>query len=130
MLQERAKQYYDQDYNCAETILRAANDEYQLGLDEAALRLAAGFGGGMGCGQTCGALCGGVCAISAALVENRAHVTPELRAKTTKLVAAFRRILGDTQCKILVQKYKTPETRCWKTVELGCQALSEVMEEK
>ena len=49
MLQERAKQYYDQDYNCAETILRAANDEYQLGLDEAALRLAAGFGGGMGC---------------------------------------------------------------------------------
>ena len=78
----------------------------------------------------CGALCGGVCAISAALVENRAHVTPELRAKTTKLVAAFRRILGDTQCKILMQKYKTPETRCWKTVELGCQALSEVMEEK
>ena len=104
MLKERAKEYYNQNYNCAETIVRAANDEYHLGLTEEAIRMCGGFGGGMGCGKACGALCGGVCAISAALVEDRAHATPELRAKTTKLVAAFRRILGDTQCKNLMQK--------------------------
>ena len=32
MLKERAKEYYNQNYNCAETIVRAANDEYNLGL--------------------------------------------------------------------------------------------------
>jgi C_GCAxxG_C_C family probable redox protein len=130
MLKERAKKYYNENYNCAETILHAANDEYQLGLDNETIRLTAGFGGGMGCGQACGALCGGICAISAAIVEDRAHQTPELRGKTTKLVAAFNRILGDTQCKNLMPKYKTPETRCLQTVLLACDALSEVMEEK
>lgn len=130
MLKERAEKYYNENYNCAETILHAANDEYNLGLDDETIRLTAGFGGGMGCGQACGALCGGICAISAALVEDRAHTTPGLRAKTTKLVAAFNRILGDTQCKNLMRKYKTPEQRCLQTVLLGCEALSEVMEEK
>ena len=130
MLKERAEYYYTQNYNCAETILHAANDEYALGLDEETMRLVAGFGGGMGCGQACGALCGGVCVLSRALVDDRAHLTPELRGKTTKLVAAFRRILGDTQCKNLMPKYKTPENGCLETILLGCEALSEVMEEK
>ena len=131
MLKERAEKYYNEgNYNCAETILRAANDEYELGLDEASMKLVAGFGGGMGCGQACGALCGGICAISAAEVADKAHTAPELRGKTTKLVAAFRRILGDTQCKNLMGKYKKPDTRCLETVLLGCEALSEVMEKE
>lgn len=131
MLKERAERYYNEgNYNCAETILRAANDEYKLGLDEASMKLVAGFGGGMGCGQACGALCGGICAISAAEVADRAHTTPALRPKTAKLVAAFRRILGDTQCKNLMVKYKKPDTRCLETVLLGCEALAEVMEEE
>lgn len=38
----------EEDLNCAEKILYAANREYNLGLDKSALKLAAGFGGGMG----------------------------------------------------------------------------------
>ena len=34
MLRETAKKYYlEQNYNCAESVLRAANEEYGLGLD-------------------------------------------------------------------------------------------------
>lgn len=129
MLKERATEYYNNDnYNCAETVIRAANDEYQLGLSEDAMRLCGGFGGGMGCGQACGALCGGISAISAQLIESKAHEAPELRGKCAELVAAFRRILGDTQCKNLMQKYKKPDTRCLETVLLGCEALESVME--
>ncbi|HIV69026.1 MAG TPA: C-GCAxxG-C-C family protein [Candidatus Butyricicoccus stercorigallinarum] len=128
MLKDRATEYYEKGYNCAETILRAANDEYQLGLTEDAMKLCGGFGAGMGCGKACGALCGGICAISAKLIETSAHETPELRAACTKLVAAFNRILGDTECKNLMQKYKKPDTRCLQTVLLGCEALESVME--
>ena len=57
MLREIANDFYmNQNYNCGECILRAANKAYDLGLDERALKLASGFGAGMGCGNTCGAL--------------------------------------------------------------------------
>jgi hypothetical protein len=47
MLVEKCKKYYDLEYNlnCAECMLYAANDEYNLGIDNAGLKLAAGFGG-------------------------------------------------------------------------------------
>ena len=128
MLKERAEAYYKQGYNCAETMIRAANDEYNLGLDDNAMKLTAGFGGGMGCGKACGALTGSACAISAKLVETKANQAPELRAKITALVAAFNRILGDTECKNLTIKYKNPECGCLKTVLLACEALEAAMQ--
>ena len=33
------RSYLEKDYNCAETILRAANEEYLLGLNEDSFRL-------------------------------------------------------------------------------------------
>ena len=127
MLKERATEYYNNGYNCAETIIRAANDEYRLGLTEEAMKLCGGFGGGMGCGKACGALCGGISAISAQLIDSKAHEAPELRAKCTQLVAAFNRILGDTECKNLKAKYHTG-SGCLETVLLGCEALDSLMQ--
>ena len=127
MLKERATEYYKKGYNCAETIIRAANAEYQLGLTEDAMKLCGGFGGGMGCCKACGALCGGISAISAKLIDTKAHETPELRADCTRLVAAFNRILGDTECKNLKAKYYSG-SGCLETVLLGCEALESVME--
>ncbi len=49
MLRKIANDFYmNQNYNCGECILRAANKAYDLGLDERALKLASGFGTGMG----------------------------------------------------------------------------------
>ena len=57
MLREIANDFYmNQNYNCGECILQAANKAYDLGLNERALKLASGFGAGMGCGNTCGTL--------------------------------------------------------------------------
>ena len=48
MNNHKLRRYYlEKDYNCAETILRAANEEYHLGLNEDSFRLVSGFGGGM-----------------------------------------------------------------------------------
>ena len=50
MMEERLYDYFiTRDYNCAETILRAANDQYGLGLREQDFKLVSAFGGGMGC---------------------------------------------------------------------------------
>ncbi|MFR9256758.1 MAG: C-GCAxxG-C-C family (seleno)protein [Merdibacter sp.] len=76
MLKEKAELYYLSGYNCAECMLHAANDVYALGLDEHAMRLAAGFGGGMQVGEVCGALTGAICAIASRYVETKAHDTP------------------------------------------------------
>ncbi len=58
-MKEKARNYFlEQDCNCAESVLRAANDTYQLGVSQEDITLVSAFGGGMGCGKTCGALCG------------------------------------------------------------------------
>ena len=79
MLKERARIYYqEKDYNCAEAIIRAANDEYALGINEAGLKAFGGFGGGMQCGSICGAVCGGIGAISTKEIETCAHQTEDV----------------------------------------------------
>ena len=64
-LRERAGYYYyTLDKGCAEAILLAANEVYELGLTEADAALFAGFRTGMGCGSTCGSLTGAVGVLS------------------------------------------------------------------
>ena len=49
MLKERILHYYtDLGMNCAVFVVRGANDEYGLGLDEKSIKLFVGYGGGMG----------------------------------------------------------------------------------
>jgi C_GCAxxG_C_C family probable redox protein len=56
-VKQLAGQHFREGYNCAEAILRAFNVTLNLGLDDNALKLAAGFGGGIGhSGCVCGAL--------------------------------------------------------------------------
>ena len=48
MLQEHAKHFYlDDNCNCAEAVLLAANAEYGLGLPDDAVKLVGGFGAGI-----------------------------------------------------------------------------------
>lgn len=126
MLKERAAAYYlEQDYNCAEAVLRAANDEYRLGLDEKAMKLAGGFGGGLGCGETCGALCGAVAALSAAMIEVRAHATPGLKEACAAYVAKFRETLGSLDCRDIKERYREEGRRCARAVEAAASLLEE-----
>ena len=64
MLKEQAARWYLNGYNCAECIIHAANEQWQLGMSEADMRMVSGFGGGMQCGDVCGALSAAICVIS------------------------------------------------------------------
>lgn len=45
MLKEQAARWYLNGYNCAECIIHAANEQWQLGMSEADMRMVSGFGG-------------------------------------------------------------------------------------
>lgn len=130
MLRDLAKHYYqDEDYNCAESILRAANDMYELHIDKEAMKLVSGFGAGMGCGHTCGALSGCIAAVSKYLVEGRAHATEGFREDCGRLTEAFQQQLGSLLCEELKAKYKKEDTHCLETVERAADVLEQYMKE-
>ena len=129
MLADIAQRYYlEGDYNCAESVLLAANEAYGLGLDpECCYRLVSAFGGGMGCVVVCGALSGGMAALGQAAVTGRAHTTEGFKALCTGCVRDFTDTLGGRDCAQLKPKYFSRETKCLKTVRLACDVLERQM---
>ena len=131
MLADIAERYYlEGDYNCAESVLLAANEAYGFGLpQDTCCRLMSAFGAGMGCGVVCGALSGGISALGYAAVDGRAHATKGFRDLCTRYVQSFQAKLGGRDCAQLKPVLFSKETRCLKTVRLAAQVLEEQMEQ-
>ena len=126
-LKERAGYYYGTlDKSCAEGILLAANEIYDLGLTEGEISLFAGFRTGMGCGSTCGALAGAIGVLSKMYGQRG-----DFKELCGKFVAAFEKELdcGAIDCATLAARYKTPEKRCVAAVELTAQALEKFIDQ-
>ena len=94
MLKEQAARWYLNGYNCAECIIHAANEQWQLGMSEADMRMVSGFGGGMQCGDVCGALSAAICVISRMTVRDKAHDCPALQPLVQQMIADFERAAG------------------------------------
>ena len=122
-LKEKAGYYYfTLDKGCAEAILLAANEVYELGLTEAETGLFAGFRTGMGCGSTCGSLTGAI-----GVLSRKYAGRADLKELCARFVEAFERKLacGSTDCATLAARYKTETSRCRAAVELTAEALEE-----
>ena len=87
MLKEQAARWYLNGYNCAECIIHAANEQWQLGMSEADMRMVSGFGCGMQCGDVCGALSAAICVISRMTVRDKAHDCPALQPLVQQMIA-------------------------------------------
>ena len=118
------KEYYlGQNYNCAESILRSANDRLNLGLDEKALKMVAGCGGGFGSGGTCGTLCASIAVLSLLFVDKKAHETEGLREKCIEFYHRFESQWGSVDCRVIkAMNNRDDGSRCFITVE-ACEAL-------
>ncbi|MGN0976876.1 MAG: C-GCAxxG-C-C family (seleno)protein, partial [Faecousia sp.] len=126
MLKQKAAYYYGTlGKSCAEGILLAANDVYDLKLTEGEVQLFAGFRTGMGCGSTCGGLAGAIGVLSRMYGQRE-----DFKELCAKFVAAFEEKLacGTTDCATLEARYKTPEARCVAAVELTAEALAEFID--
>lgn len=119
------KYYLQLDYNCAESVLLAANETLGLGLGEEDYKLISAYGAGMGCGRTCGAVLVALGIMGKLMVSPRAHSTPDFGPKCQELVELLERELGSTVCAELKPIYKTEDRRCIATVEKVLGVLTE-----
>ena len=132
MLKEIALKYYhkDYDYNCAETILHAADEAYNMNLSKETYKVMAPFGGGLGVEDICGALSGAVAVIGILFTNERGHESPRVKELTVKLVEEFKSKLGTYNCRILKEKYKTEAERCSTMIVLAAETLEEIIEKE
>lgn len=127
MLEKIAKKYYhEKSYNCAESILLAANEYYHLNLKDNDFQLVTAFGGGLGCGRICGALTGGLAALGKIFIVEK-EIMHEL---STEFISNFEKKLETSVCTDLKEKYRSEEFHCLKTVELAANVLEDFISEK
>lgn len=123
------KFYLDGNYNCAETILRAANDYYGLELHDRDMIMVGAYGAGIQTGSTCGAVLGAVAVLSMKYIEAKAHESEDIKPVVQKLMRKFDEKFGSTLCKDIKAQVFTKEIRCQKTIEIACDILEETISE-
>lgn len=123
------KYYFDQNYNCAETILRAANEYYDLGLHDKDMILVGAYGAGIQSGNTCGAVLSVVAVLSLKYVEAKAHESEDIRPVVQKMMRKFNEKYGSILCKDIKPQSFKPEYRCQMTIETSCDILEETIAE-
>ncbi len=112
--EDRIQQIYDSGFNCAESVLKACQELYQLPGTEMVPKAASGFGGGIGRkGSVCGALSGGILALGLAMGRMDPHdaaARDRIYAKARELSERFEREFGTVLCANLTQcDLGTPE---------------------
>lgn len=132
MLKEAVKKYYNtqRDLNCAESIIYAANEVYDLRLSKETLRAMAGFGGGMAVEGFCGALTGGIAVLSIIFVKDRAHEGTLIKELTASFINRVEKELGSSNCKILKEKYRDDESKCSLIVDTAANILEAIIHEE
>lgn len=129
MLRDTALKYYriGYDLNCAETILYAANEEYNLGLSHETLKAVAGFGGGMAVEEVCGAAAGAVAVIGIMFTNQRAHESDRIKKLAGAFMKAFNEKLGTYSCRQLKKMYRTENERCSRMILDASDVLEEIV---
>ena len=102
---EKALSYFDNKFNCSQSVLTAFAEELGLTEDES-LRIATAFGGGMGRQQhTCGAVTGAAMALGLKYGKGKNDSDDKKMLtydKTVELFEEFTRLNGSTSCRTLL----------------------------
>ena len=115
MLIETVDKYYNKeiyDLNCAETMIYAGNEEYDMHLNQDTLKTMAAFGGGMAIESVCGAITGSLAIIGILFTKGQAHESDKVKLLTIEFIDKFKNKLNTINCRELKGKYKTEDIRC------------------
>lgn len=129
MLLDTVKKYYSTDYdlNCAETMIYAANEEYNMNLDKNTLKTMAAFGGGMAIESVCGVITGSIAALGILFTKERAHESDKVKNLTAEFFERFMERLGTNNCGKLKEKYRDDESRCSDMVYVAAEILDDIV---
>lgn len=106
---EERPQYH---INCAETMLMAANEEYNLGLDERFIKAVCPFGGGIQSEKTCGALLGAIAALGVMYAEEKPTSNDKMKEITKKYVEEFEKEFGALDCACIKANHRSETEGC------------------
>ena len=127
MLKELSEKYYSQfELNCAEAIIYAANECYDLNLEKETLKTMGGFGGGMAIESVCGAITGGIAVLGILFIKEKAHEGERMKQLTVELIHTVEEKMGTHNCKELKEKYRNEEVKC-KNVVMGVAEILEAI---
>lgn len=130
MLVEKARFHWkkEHDLNCAECIMYAANEEYNLNLSKETFKVMASFGGGMAIESICGAATGAIGIIGIMFTNERGHESPNVKALTKEFMNKFYDALGTYKCDELKAQYKKEdEQRCIIMIETAARILDDIV---
>ncbi|MDR5586259.1 MULTISPECIES: C-GCAxxG-C-C family (seleno)protein [Clostridium] len=131
MLKETAIKYWDDKYdlNCAECLIYASNEEYDLNLSDDALKTMAAFGGGMAIGDVCGVISGAIAVIGIMFTDVSGHRSPVVKEMTTDFINKFKNKLGSNNCIELRKEYRKSkkEGTCIVMVETAADILEGIV---
>lgn len=129
MLLDKVKKFYSEEYdlNCSETMLYAANEEYNLNLTKETFKIMAAFGGGMAVGSTCGVITGAISVFGLLFTEDRAHESDRVKLLTAEFIENFINECSTENCLKLKEKYRDEDTRCFKIIEKGAIILDTII---
>lgn len=129
MLRDTVKKYYSEKYNlnCSETMMYAANEEYNMELDKKTLKTMAAFGGGMGIESVCGVISGSLAVLGILFTKERSHESERIKLLGQEFFKRFEEKLGTITCKPLKEKYRNDEIRCSIIVDAAADVLDEMV---
>ncbi|QZY54451.1 C-GCAxxG-C-C family (seleno)protein [Crassaminicella profunda] len=130
MFIEIIKKYRDKtkyDLSCSETIIYAANEAYDLNLDQKTFRAMAPFSGGMWVEEVCGAISGALAVLGILFTNNVAHESDYLKELTLEFFEKFEKKLGSINCTKLKEMHRTEEEGCNKVIYIAGEILDEII---
>lgn len=106
-MENKALDYYRNGFNCAQSILKACNEDLKLtNNEEELLKSAMGLGTGMFVGETCGAVTGAIMALSLKLGSSEASDRENMR-KVFKQIKIFETNFKEKNCTMNFKELKT-----------------------
>ncbi|AQM59016.1 C-GCAxxG-C-C family (seleno)protein [Clostridium baratii] len=132
MLIDKAIKLWDEKYdlNCAECILYAANEEYNLWLSKESLKIMSAFGGGMGIGSVCGAATGALAVIGIMFTNDRGHESPIVRQLSVEFMERFNEKFGSLDCRDIKINQIPGEKTCTDMIRTSANILEEIIRER
>lgn len=130
MLREIMKKYRDKnnyDLSCSETMIYAANEAYNLNLDEKTLRAMAPFSGGMWTENACGALTGSLAVLGILFTDKVAHNSEHLKELVIQFQEKFQDKLKSKMCIDLKPLHRTEEDGCNSIMYEAADILDEIV---
>jgi C_GCAxxG_C_C family probable redox protein len=92
---KRVSEFHKEGYNCAESIVKAINEEKELNIPVA---IASPLGSGMTVGTTCGAITGALMALGAVKGREISEKPNETRKFTKEVMNKLREKYGTFEC--------------------------------